>query len=142
VILDRDLAKLYQVETRALNQAVRRNPARFPETYMFRLTPEETSSLRSQFVTLETGRGRHSKYEAFAFTEHGVVMLSAVLRSRRAISMSIQVVNAFVHMRRLIAANTGLAARVEKLEGAHERTSSVIELVMEDLDRLTGGSSN
>lgn len=80
VLLDSDLAELYGVETRVLNQSVRRNRARFPSDFMFQLTADETSSLRSQFVILETGRGRHRKFEPHAFTEQGVAMLSSVLR--------------------------------------------------------------
>lgn len=136
VILDADLAALYHVETRALNQAVRRNPARFPESFMFRLTPEEAVALRSQIVTLEKGRGRHSKYPPLAFTEHGVVMLSSVLNSERAIEMSILVVNAFVRIREIMATNKDIAARIEKLERGHNRTASVIEVLVEDIDRL------
>src|SRR5580693_1671800 len=84
VMLDSDLAELYQVPTKALNQAVQRNSTRFPEDFMFKLTLEETSFLRSQFVTLETGRGAHSKYRALSFTELGIAMLSSVLKSERA----------------------------------------------------------
>src|SRR5262245_53230711 len=79
VRLDRDLADLYQVETKALNQAVRRNPERFPSDFMFQLTQEEVELLRSQSVTLETGKGKHSKYLPHAFTEQGIAMLSSVL---------------------------------------------------------------
>ena len=89
VMLDADLAELYQVETRALNQAVRRNLDRFPEDFMFQLTAQEASTLRSQIVTLEKGRGRYSKYAPLAFTELGVAMLSSVLNSDRAVQMNI-----------------------------------------------------
>jgi ORF6N domain len=136
VMLDTDLAELYGVETKRLNEAVRRNPKRFPGTFMFRLSREESLALRSQIATLDTGRGRHSKYSPFAFTEHGVVMLSSMLNSERAIEMSILVVNAFVRMRELIASNTDIAARVDKLERGHHRTASVIEILVEDIDRL------
>ena len=98
VMLDRDLAELYGVETRALNQAVKRNRARFPDDFMFRLTAAETKtalSLRSQIVTLK--RGRHIKYLPYVFTEHGAVMLANVLKSAVAVRASIQVVRAFVH---------------------------------------------
>ena len=83
VMLDADLAELYEVETRALNQAVRRNGSRFPGDFMFQLTEREAAALRSRFVTLEKGRGSHSKYAPLAFTEHGVAMLSSVLNSDR-----------------------------------------------------------
>jgi hypothetical protein len=136
VILDTDLSALYDVPTKRLNQAVRRNLKRFPETFMFRLSREESVALRSQIVTLETGRGRYSKYPPLAFTEHGVVMLSSVLNSERAIEMSIFVVNAFVRIRELMVANKDIAARIEKLERGHDRTESVIEVLVEDIDRL------
>lgn len=83
-MLDADLAALYDVPTKRLNEAVKRNVRRFPETFMFRLSGEEAAALRSQNATLETGRGRYSKYSPLAFTEHGVVMLSSVLNSERA----------------------------------------------------------
>ena len=85
VMLDSDLAGLYQVPTKVFNQAVKRNQARFPEDFMFRLTAKEATALRSQIVTLDSGRGRHPKYAPNVFTEQGVAMLSAVLRSKRAI---------------------------------------------------------
>jgi hypothetical protein len=88
VMLDADLAELYQVETRVLNQAVRRNLDRFPEDFMFQFTGQEASALRSQIVTLEKGRGRYSKYAPLAFTELGVAMLSSVLNSDRAVQMN------------------------------------------------------
>jgi phage regulator Rha-like protein len=109
------LAALYGVSTKRLNEAVKRKLNRFPGTFMFRLTIEEKDSLRSQFATSNLGRGGR-RYLPFAFTEHGVVMLSSVLNSQRAIQMSILVVNAFVRMRELIAANKDLAARIDRLE--------------------------
>jgi phage regulator Rha-like protein len=87
-------------------------------------------------VTIKKGRGQHSKYAALAFTEQGVAMLSAVLRSDRAVQMSIAVVRTFVRMRELMAANKDIAARVEKLERGHGRTASVIQVLVEDIDRL------
>ena len=136
VILDSDLAGLYEVPTKVLNQSVRRHLDRFPARFMFQLSDEEAAFLRSQIVTLESGRGRYPKYAPFAFTEHGVVMLSAVLNSARAIEMSILVVDAFVRMRDLLASNKDMAVRVEKLERGHDRTASVIQLLIEDIDRL------
>ena len=85
VMLDADLAELYQVETKALKRAVRRNRDRFPNDFMLQLTLEEAAALRSQFGALEKGRGRYAKYEPYAFTEHGVAMLSSVLNSKRAV---------------------------------------------------------
>jgi hypothetical protein len=133
VMLDRDLAALYEVPTGALNQAVRRNLGRFPEDFMFQLTNEEAQNLKSQSVTSSWGGRRKAPS---AFTEHGVAMLSAVLRSDRAVQMSIGIIRAFVRMRELMAHNKDIAARVEKLERGHERTASVIEVLVEDIDRL------
>lgn len=93
VMLDSDLAELYGVETKVLNQAVRRNRKRFPEDFMFVLNYKEFVGLRSQFVTLETGRGKHSKYLPYAFTEQGVTMLSAILNSQKAIDVNISISN-------------------------------------------------
>jgi phage regulator Rha-like protein len=135
VMLDADLATLYEVPTKRLNEAVRRNPSRFPANFTFQLTLEEMDALRSQFATSNSGRGGR-RYAPYAFTEHGVVMLSAVLTSDRAVAMSILVVDAFIRMRELIASNKDIAARVEKLERGHERTASVIEVLVEDIDRI------
>ncbi len=99
IMLDMDLAKLYDVETKALKQAVRRNSNRFPEDFMFQLTKEEWVVQRSQSVTFEGGKGNHPKYLPFAFTEQGVAMLSAILNSQRAIQASIQIMRAFVMIR-------------------------------------------
>lgn len=103
---------------------------------MFQLSPEETQSLRSQIVTLEKGRGRYPKYAPLAFTEHGVAMLSSVLNSERAVHVNIMIVRAFVRMRELIASNKDLAARIEKIESKQDRTASVIEILVEDIDRI------
>jgi hypothetical protein len=135
VILDTDLAALYQVETRALNQAVRRNKDRFPQDFMFQVSVEEAESLRSQIVISNEGRGGR-RYLPYAFTEHGVVMLSSVLKSQRAVQMNILVARAFVRLREIIASNKELATRIEKLERGHDRTASVIEMLVEDIDRL------
>src|SRR6266851_6393068 len=135
VMLDSDLAALYGVPTKRLNEAVKRNLSRFPTNFMFRLTSDEAEFLRSQIATSNENRGGR-RYLPYAFTEHGVVMLSAVLNSARAVEMSVFVVSAFVRMRELIAANKDIAARVEKLERGHDRTGSVIEILVEDIDRL------
>jgi hypothetical protein len=100
VMLDHDLAKLYEVPTKALNQAVKRNQERFPSDFMFQLTPDESQVLRSQFVTLESGSGRHSKYLPYVFTEQGVAMLSTVLRSKRAIQVNVEIMRAFARFER------------------------------------------
>ena len=96
VMLDFDLAELYETETRVLKQAVRRNLERFPSDFMFVLTRDEYNFLRSQIVTLESGRGKYSKFNPFAFTEQGVAMLSSVLNSSKAIQVNIAIVRAFV----------------------------------------------
>jgi phage regulator Rha-like protein len=135
VMLDADLAELYGVETGQLNRAVKRNPSRFPDDLMFQLTAEEAERLRCQIGISNRGRGGR-RYLPHAFTEHGVVMLSSVLNSERAIQMNLLIVRAFVRMRELMAHNKDIAARVEKLERGHERTASVIEVLVEDIDRL------
>lgn len=116
VMIDSHLAEMYNVETKVFNQAVRRNIERFPASFRFQLTGNEWSSLRSQFVTLEKGPGQHRKYLPYAFTEQGVAMLSAILRSDTAIKVSIQIMNAFVEMRKLILKNADLFHRLDKLE--------------------------
>ncbi|MGD9152701.1 MAG: ORF6N domain-containing protein [Gammaproteobacteria bacterium] len=104
VMLDRDLAALYQVETKALNQAVKRNKDRFPSDFMFQLINEEYGDLRSQFVTLKNlSRGKHRKYLPYVFTEQGVVMLSGVLKSKIAVATSIQILRNFKMLRRRFA---------------------------------------
>jgi hypothetical protein len=116
VMLDTDLAPFYEVPTKALKQAVRRNIERFPEDFMFELTRDEYNSLRSQSVTLETGRGQFSKYVPFAFTEHGVAMLSSVLNSDRAIQTNIAIIRAFVAMRRFALDYADLAQKIAAME--------------------------
>ena len=103
VMLDRDLAELYQVTTGNLNKAVKRNSKRFPSDFMFRLTLDEWESLRFQFGILETGRGKHTKYLPYAFTEQGLAMLSGILNSDTAIQVNINIMRAFVAVRQLIA---------------------------------------
>ncbi len=129
VMLDADLAELYGVETRRLNEQVSRNSERFPEDFMFQLTPEEYESLRSQFATLKTGRGQHRKYMHYAFTEHGALMLGNVLKSEQAVEISLMVVRAFIRMRELVAGNKELAQKLNQLErkvGAHDRAIAEI----------------
>lgn len=136
IMLDADLAALYGVETKALNQAVRRNIERFPDDFMFELTRDEYQSLRSQIVTLDTGRGRHSKYLPLAFTEQGVAMLSSVLRSKRAIEVNIAIMRAFVQIRQLGAQYKELAALVEKIDRRSIKNSEDIELVIRALKEI------
>ncbi len=115
VMIDADLAKLYQVETKVLNRAVQRNLSRFPDDFMFRLTPEEAESLRCQIGTSKVGRGGR-RYLPLVFTEHGVVMLSSVLKSERSVQMNILVVRAFVNLREMLASHKDLAHKMIELE--------------------------
>ena len=123
VLLDADLAVLYGVTTKALTQAVRRNRDRFPRDFAFRLTLQEVTSLRSQIVTSKSsGRGGR-RYLPLAFTEQGVAMLSSILRSKRAVRVNVEIMRAFVRLRKILAANTELARRLEELEqrvGEHD----------------------
>lgn len=114
VMLDRDLAELYGVETKVLNQAVKRNLGRFPDDFRFQLTKEECS--RSQFVTLNEGRGSNIKYLPYAFTEQGVAMLSGVLKSSTAVEVNIRIMRAFVSMRHFMANNAAIFQRLETIE--------------------------
>ncbi len=118
VMLDSDLAMLYQVETKRLNETVKRNIARFPEEFRFQLTAEETEFLRSQIATLNEneGRGKHRKYLPYVFTEQGIAMLSAVLRSDVAIQVSIRIMKSFIEMWRFIANNYLLFERISTVE--------------------------
>lgn len=136
VMLDADLAALYEVPTKALNQAVKRNLERFPEDFAFQLSKDELDKWRSQVVTSNPSARMGLRRPPYAFTQEGVAMLSAVLRSPRAVQMSILIVRAFVRMREIIATNKDIASRVEKLERNHDRTASVIEVLVEDIDRL------
>lgn len=115
VMVDFDLAKLYGVETRILVQSLKRNTARFPVDFAFQLTSIEAKSLRSQFVISKIGRGG-SRYLPYVFTEHGVVMLSAVLKSQRAVHMSIFIVRAFIKMREMLSTHADLAHKIEEIE--------------------------
>lgn len=122
VMLDFDLAELYETETKVLKQAVRRNINRFPSDFMFELTKEEYHSLRSQYVTLEnSGRGKYSKYLPFAFTEQGVAMLSSVLNSPKAIEVNIQVIRAFVFLRQYALSHKDLTEKLKELESKYNQ---------------------
>jgi hypothetical protein len=122
VILDHDLARLYGVATRSLNQAVKRNLDRFPEDFMFQLTKAETEECqrlkpsRSQIVILNKTRGTNIKYQPYAFTEHGILMLSSVLKSQRAVQVNIQIMRTFVRLRQMLASNETLIERLDELD--------------------------
>jgi hypothetical protein len=135
IMLDADLAQLYQVTTGNLNLAVRRNKTRFPQDFMFQLTPEEADHLILQSAISNRRRGGR-RTPPYAFTEHGVPMLSSVIKSERAIQVNVMIIRAFVRMRELIAANKDIASRVDKLERSHKRVASVIEVLVEDIDKL------
>jgi ORF6N domain len=144
VMLDSDLADLYQVETKALNQAVKRNQDRFPQDFMFRLGPEEArglgfhsgasnvESLRSQIVTSRAGRGGR-RYLAYAFTEQGVAMLSSVLNSKRAVQVNIAIMRTFVRLRQILATHKDLAAKLEAMEQKYDQQFKVVFEILREL---------
>lgn len=135
VMLDSDLAELYQVEPRVLNQAVKRNTERFPENFCFQLTDAEWQSLRSQIVTLESGKGKHRKFLPYMFTEQGVSMISAVLRSDIAVKVSIQIIQTFVAMRKALGPLHGIIQRLEGVELKQLQTDSKLEQVLKALEK-------
>ena len=124
-MLDEDLALLYEVEVKALNQAVKRNRTRFPMDFMFRLSPHEANSLRSQIVTANRGRGGRRTLP-FVFTEQGVAMLSTVLRSDRAVRVNIEIMRAFVRLRGLLAWTDDLRRKLEMLERKYDGQFRVV----------------
>jgi hypothetical protein len=132
VIFNRDLAALYGVETKALNQAVKRNYQRFPDDFMFRLSSEEARLLsRSQFVTLK--RGQHYKYLPLVFTENGVAMLSSVLNSDRAVQVNIQIMRTFTRLREILATHEELRRKIEQMEKKYD---SQFKIVFEAIRQL------
>ena len=133
IILDEDLAALYQVETRVLNQSVKRNRERFPDDFIFQLTEEEYQSLRSQFVTLEVGRGKHRKYMPYAFTENGVYMLSAVLKSKVAVEVSIEIMRTFTKLREFSLHYNALAKRLIEMEQKNNKEFRKIYALLDEL---------
>ncbi len=116
VILDRELAAIYGVTTTRLNEQIKRNAERFPEDFMFQLTREEVERSRSQFATLNGGRGRNIKYLPRAFTEHGAIQAANVLNSPRAVALGVYVVRAFVQLRGVLASDKNLARKLQALE--------------------------
>ena len=134
VMLDRDLAELYGVQTKVLKQAVRRNIDRFPSDFMFELTDNEQKSLRSQIVTLK--KGQHSKYLSFAFTEQGVAMLSSVLNSDRAIQVNIQIVRTFTRLRAMLATHEDIKRKIEAMEKKYDEN---FQIVFEAIKQLFDG---
>jgi hypothetical protein len=136
VMLDVDLAALYGVTTKRLNEQVRRNAERFPGDFMFRLRAEEWAALRSQNATLKAGRGQHRKYLPYAFTEHGALMAANVLNSPRAFEASVYVVRAFVRLREMISSNKALAAKLKELERRLDTHDQAIVEILEAIRAL------
>lgn len=137
VLLDSDLASLYQVETRTLIQAVKRNLDRFPDDFMFQLTGQELARLRSQIVTSNEAPGRGGRrYAPYAFTEQGVAMLSSVLNSPRAIAVNIEIMRAFVRLRGLLASNKALARKLDELESKVHNHDDAITAILSAIREL------
>jgi hypothetical protein len=135
VILDTDLAKLYGVPVKRLNQQVKRNRERFPVDFMFQLTAKEDEALRLQNATSKAERGGR-RYAPYAFTEHGAIMAATVLNSARAVEMSVFVVRAFVRLRELLSTNRRLAAKIDELDRKLESHDSAITSLMEAIKEL------
>jgi phage regulator Rha-like protein len=134
VMLDSDLADLYQVETKRLKEQVKRNISRFPERFMFELTKQENDLLRSQNATLE--KGAHSKYLPFVFTEHGILMLANVLKSKSAVEVSIRIIDIFVKLRENLADQKELWLQIEKIKNKLDNQDKNMEIVFRYLDEL------
>ena len=136
VMLDYDLASMYEVDVSQLKRQVRRNINRFPEDFMFELTSEEVSALRCQNGILKTGRGQHSKYLPFAFTEEGVAMLSGVLRSKVAVQVNINIMRAFVAVRQAIAALQSSELRYEQISRKVDQLNAHVEEILHDQNNI------
>lgn len=137
VMLAHDLAELYQVETKRINEQVRRNIRRFPEQYMFQLSQTEFDALRSQFATLK--RGHHLKYLPYAFTEHGILMLSSVLRSERADAVNLLIIDTFVKMREMLLDHKEILMEVERIKqhvaGQDDKIKQLFEFLQRFVDQ-------
>jgi hypothetical protein len=140
LMLDKDLAELYQIETKYLKRQVKRNIERFPEDFMMELTKEEEDSLRCQFGTLK--RGEHIKYLPYAFTEQGVAMLSSVLNSPKSIQVNIQIIRIFTRIRQMLMDNTEIRLAIEKLEKKTDNNTKNIEVVFQYMDELIDKKEN
>ena len=136
VMIDRDLAELYGVEAKVLNQAVKRNSERFPGDFMFQLLSEEYKFLRSQLVTLETGRGKFTKYLPYVFTENGIAMLSGVLNSPRAIAVNIAIMRTFTELRKAATEETILNEKMKSIEKKLVEHDKAITLVVRVLNSM------
>lgn len=135
VMLDSDLARMYGVATKVLNQAVKRNSKRFPEDFAFPLTLQEVSDLKSQFVTSSLGHGGRRKVP-WVFTEHGVAMLSSVLRSPRAVAVNIEIMRAFVRLRRLLATPSDIVQEITRLARQVDLHDDKIKTIFAALEQL------
>lgn len=145
VMLDRDLAELYEVEVSQLKRQVRRNIERFPEDFMFELTHDEQTALRCQKGTIKNGRGQHSKYMSFAFTEEGVAMLSGILHSQTAIQVNINIMRAFVAIRHAVSAWQGVNLKVEQLSHKVDQLNNYVEEILHDqndINRMQDETNN
>jgi hypothetical protein len=132
-MLDRDLADLYGVSTAALNQAVRRNRERFPEVFMFQLKAAEVNELNRSQIVIGSQKHRDPRARPYAFTEQGVAMLSSVLRSKRAITVNIEIMRAFVKLRQLFMSNTELARRLDELESKYDKQFKIVFVAIRHL---------
>jgi len=126
VMLDRDLSALYSVSTKVFNQAVKRQKERFPPDFMFQLTMDEARALRSRSQSVTLKRGENIKYRPHAFTEHGILMLSSVLKSERAVQVNIEIMRTFVRLRQMLASNAELAKKLEELERKYDQQFKVV----------------
>ncbi len=137
IMIDEDLAELYEVTTKRLNEQVKRNSERFPEDFMFQLTEKEYESLRSQFATLEIGRGKHRKYMPYAFTENGVYMLSAVLKSKVAVDVSIEIMRTFTKLREFTLHYNALGKKLLELERKNDKQFKEVFSILDMLVKET-----
>lgn len=135
VMIDKDLAEIYQISTKVLIQSIKRNPERFPPDFMFRLSEGEFKSLRSQFVTSKIGRGGR-RYLPYAFTEHGVAMLSSVLNSPRAVQMNIFIIRAFIKIREMLAIHKDLAQKIDEIERKQKEHSEQLTSIYSVIKQL------
>jgi len=136
VMLDSDLAELYEVPTRVLNQAVRRNLDRFPPDFMFQLTDEELTEWRSQIVMSNLGAKMGLRRPPYAFTEHGVAMLSSVLASKRAVALNILIIRAFVRLREYLATHQDLARKLDDVERTQNEHGAHIQQIYQYIEKL------
>jgi hypothetical protein len=137
IILDADLAALYGVPTKALNQAVKRNDERFPEDFMFRLTRPEVEALNRSHIVTGSQKHRDSRFPPYGFTEHGAIMAATILNSPRAVEMSLYVVRAFVRLRAFLASKTALARKLDELERKYRHHDEAITAILSAIRELT-----